>query len=122
MKINNLQPTKLSEYEKLVCDNVRMLRMSKNVTKKELAANIGVSQQQLHKYEKSTNRMSAGRLVAIAKALDIPVENFCQRTSENCKSATYLKLFRHLAEIENSQQQQEALHDLIKSISQSQEN
>lgn len=42
----------------------------------KLASAIGVSFQQLQKYESGTDRVSAGRLVQIAEYLKLPVSSF----------------------------------------------
>jgi transcriptional regulator with XRE-family HTH domain len=48
----------------------------------ELAEAVGVSYQQIQKYEKETSRLSLGRLFLIAKALDTPVQSFlAERTA-----------------------------------------
>jgi transcriptional regulator with XRE-family HTH domain len=39
----------------------------------ELGARIGVSSQQIHKYEKGTNRIGAGRLQQIAEVFCLPL-------------------------------------------------
>jgi transcriptional regulator with XRE-family HTH domain len=44
----------------------------------ELAAQLGVTFQQVQKYEKGINRVGAGRLLRIAEALDVPVSFFFQ--------------------------------------------
>ncbi len=41
-----------------------------------LAASIGVRFQQLQKYEKAVNRVSASRLMRIAQILNVPIERF----------------------------------------------
>ncbi len=48
---------------------IQELRISMGLSRQQLAAKIGVTHQQLQKYEKGTNRISAGRLAAISKAL-----------------------------------------------------
>lgn len=42
----------------------------------ELGRKLGVSFQQVQKYEKGVNRIGAGRLEEIARALDVPVSFF----------------------------------------------
>lgn len=42
----------------------------------DLARALGISAQQLHKYEQGQDRISAGRLFRIAEALDIGVDYF----------------------------------------------
>ncbi|KAA5605902.1 helix-turn-helix transcriptional regulator [Roseospira marina] len=51
-----------------------MLRM----TQQDLARAIGISFQQLQKYERGANRVSASRLFDIANHLDVPISFFFQ--------------------------------------------
>jgi transcriptional regulator with XRE-family HTH domain len=53
--------------------NIRVQRLAKRMSQAALAIRIGVTYQQLRKYEVGTNRIGAGRLVRIAAALDVPV-------------------------------------------------
>lgn len=55
---------------------IRWFRLRAGLTQKALAEAIGVSFQQLQKYEGAINRASASRLAAIARCLDLPVEAF----------------------------------------------
>lgn len=51
--------------------NILWLRLAKGWSRMELAAKIDVSHQQLLKYERATNRISAGRLQLIADTFDV---------------------------------------------------
>lgn len=55
---------------------VKAYRKAKGLSQMELADMIGVSYQQVQKYEKGDNRISVDRLKEIAKALDIPINEF----------------------------------------------
>lgn len=55
---------------------IRMRRVWMQVTQMALAEAIGVTFQQVQKYEKGTNRVGASRLQQIADALDAPVSYF----------------------------------------------
>jgi len=46
------------------------------LTQQQLAEMIGVTYQQAHKYERGINRVSAGRLFEIARALSAPISYF----------------------------------------------
>jgi transcriptional regulator with XRE-family HTH domain len=59
--------------DKHVGDNIRALRLVRNISQTKLAESLGVTFQQVQKYEKGTNRVGAGRLTKIADALDVPV-------------------------------------------------
>lgn len=55
---------------------VRLLRVEKGMSQTDLATSLGVSFQQVQKYEKGVNRVGASRLEQIAKSLDVPVTVF----------------------------------------------
>ncbi len=52
---------------------IRIERLARRMTQTELAGQIGISFQQLQKYERGLNRVGAGRLSRIAEALGVPV-------------------------------------------------
>lgn len=60
----------------LIGMKIHELRISMGLSRQQLAEKIGVTHQQLQKYEKGTNRISAGRLAAISQALRKPVAFF----------------------------------------------
>ncbi|MDX1739293.1 MAG: helix-turn-helix transcriptional regulator [Alphaproteobacteria bacterium] len=55
---------------------VREARASKSMSQEQLGNILGISFQQVQKYEKGTNRIGSSRLWDIAKALDTPVIYF----------------------------------------------
>lgn len=55
---------------------IRTLRLQRGLSQSSLAEGIGLTFQQVQKYEKGTNRVSAGRLQKIADMLNIPVTFF----------------------------------------------
>jgi transcriptional regulator with XRE-family HTH domain len=55
---------------------VRMRRMLAGVSQEKLGEALGLTFQQIQKYEKGSNRISASRLQQIAKMLDVPVSFF----------------------------------------------
>ena len=52
---------------------VRMQRLVMGMSQEKLAAELGLTFQQVQKYEKGTNRISASRMQQIAKALRVPI-------------------------------------------------
>jgi transcriptional regulator with XRE-family HTH domain len=55
---------------------VRALRLQRGLSQTELGQLISVTFQQVQKYEKGANRISAGRLQRIAEVLGVPVAFF----------------------------------------------
>ena len=54
--------------------NMRRLRRQRRISQEWLGEVVGLTFQQIQKYERGANRMSCSRLMAIAKALDVPPE------------------------------------------------
>jgi transcriptional regulator with XRE-family HTH domain len=63
-----------TDIDRLVGVNVRKLRIERNLTLAELAAQLGISHQQLQKYETGSNRLSAGTLCNVAETLGVTIE------------------------------------------------
>jgi transcriptional regulator with XRE-family HTH domain len=59
--------------DRIVGRNVRLRRLAKGISQTELGEKIGVTFQQVQKYEKGVNRVSSGRLSSIAKVLETSV-------------------------------------------------
>jgi transcriptional regulator with XRE-family HTH domain len=55
---------------------LRMRRLTLDISQQKLAADLGISFQQLQKYEKGHNRIGAGRLQQIAGMLQVPIAFF----------------------------------------------
>jgi transcriptional regulator with XRE-family HTH domain len=58
---------------------IRDRRKELRFSQTDLGTKVGVSFQQVQKYENGTNRVGASRLAAIAKALGVPVAYFFPR-------------------------------------------
>ncbi len=57
----------------LVGQNIRICRLQKGLSQGELGRRIGVTFQQVQKYEKGANRVGASRLTLIADVLGVPI-------------------------------------------------
>ena len=62
--------------DKHVGARVRMRRMMLSMSQEKLGDALGLTFQQVQKYEKGTNRIGASRLQAIANILQVPVSFF----------------------------------------------
>jgi transcriptional regulator with XRE-family HTH domain len=74
-----------SEVDRFVGERIRLYRSMIGMSQQKLAENLGVTFQQLQKYERGENRIGAGRLLTVATVLGIPItflldeEGFSQR-------------------------------------------
>ncbi len=69
--------TKRSDYrDEEIGRRVRVRRMQLGLSQTDLADSLGLSFQQVQKYEKGKNRIGAGRLERIAEFLKVPVSFF----------------------------------------------
>jgi transcriptional regulator with XRE-family HTH domain len=73
--------------DKYVGSRVRMRRMMLGMSQEKLADALGLTFQQIQKYEKGTNRISASRLQAISQILDAPVHFFFDGAPQSAKGA-----------------------------------
>ncbi|MEI6558590.1 MAG: helix-turn-helix transcriptional regulator [Rhodospirillaceae bacterium] len=62
-----------NEVDVLVGQRLRELRMLAGLSQSDLAATIGLTFQQLQKYERGVNRISASKLFLLARYLNVPV-------------------------------------------------
>ena len=61
---------------------VRLARAERGISQTALGESIGVTFQQIKKYERGTNRISASKLLRIAKALDKDISFFFNDVEE----------------------------------------
>lgn len=59
-----------------VGSRVRLRRMMMSMSQEKLGEHLGITFQQIQKYEKGTNRIGASRLQHIATVLEVPVSFF----------------------------------------------
>ncbi len=73
--------------DRSVGERVRARRRELGLSQTKLADALGVTFQQVQKYENGTNRISASRLVAIASAISMPVDTLLGATPSEYPSA-----------------------------------
>ena len=69
-------PKLTTDADRTIGGLVASLRKAQGLSQTALGHALGVSFQQVQKYEKGRNRIGAGRLQAIADVLHVPVETF----------------------------------------------
>jgi len=65
-----------------VGSRVRLRRMLLGMSQERLGESMGLTFQQVQKYEKGVNRIGASRLFQIAKILDVPVQFFFEEAPQ----------------------------------------
>ena len=103
-----------TEVDRVIGAKLRLRRGELGITQTQLANAIGVTFQQVQKYEQGTNRIGGSRLAGIAKALEVPVSYFFDQSSEETEVASAsllnvrgaVSLLRAYAGIRNPQQRQ----------------
>jgi transcriptional regulator with XRE-family HTH domain len=114
------------DVDRFVSLRIRQRRIMLGLTQQQMAELIGVTYQQAHKYETGINRISAGRLYQIARALGVEISHFFEDV-EPGSSATrnqelmpqqrmLLELARNFSAIK-SRKHQEALCHLARVLS-----
>ncbi len=125
-KASNEAPrVRAQDIDRYVGARMRERRIMLGLTQQQMAELIGVTYQQAHKYEKGINRVAAGRLSAIAKALGVEIGFFFERAEADhsgFKPSTQQRLMLELARsfvALPSRRHQEAICNLARVLAQS---
>lgn len=110
---------------------IQELRLASGLSRQQLGDKIEVTHQQLQKYEKGKNRVSAGRLAVIAKFLNRPVSYFFSEVEQafnnnentevldsnsfNGSQRMCIEVSRNFMKIKNSQFK-DAVNTLVRSL------
>ncbi len=68
---------------------LRVRRSLLGLSQEKLAEAVGLTFQQVQKYERGINRISAGKLFQFSKVLDIPVGYFFDKAGEDNQDVNY---------------------------------
>ena len=71
-----------NRIDELVGKRIRWRRKELKWTQEQLSERLSLTFQQVQKYEKGVNRISAGRLYELAGVLDVPIEYFFEGADE----------------------------------------
>ena len=71
-------PTKIDH---VIARNIALIRKAKGVSQQTLAKELGISFQQIQKYENGTNRIAASRLYQMAECLSVSIKDFFPKDS-----------------------------------------
>ncbi|WP_412057476.1 helix-turn-helix domain-containing protein [Bartonella sp. DGB2] len=129
MSENKKKPDPTDVY---VGARIRFRRNMLGLSQEKLGEKLGVTFQQVQKYEKGTNRVGASRLQAIAAILDVPVAYFFENSQKTqaaesfaepdaifldfCSSSEGIQLMRAFANIREARVRRKII-DLVKALS-----
>lgn len=76
---------------------IQLERKARGLSQSRLAEALGVTFQQVQKYEKGVNRVGAGRLQQIAALFDVPIQTFFGGAAEHLAKREEPEVLAHLA-------------------------
>ena len=79
-----------SEMDVHVGQRLRVRRSLLGLSQEKLAEALGITFQQVQKYERGTNRVSAGRLFDLGNILEVPVSYFFEQFGQDQNAAVGL--------------------------------
>ena len=95
---------------------VARVRQQKGLSQSAMAKALGISFQQVQKYEAGQNRLSAGRLYEIAKLTGCPVSDFYPREDQTASPSVLMvthegrRLLEHFPRIEDRELRRSLAH------------
>ena len=98
--MNLAGPRSVTDDDREIGTRLRWARGALGATRREFAEVLGVSAQQVLKYELGHSRISAGQLVAIARAFKIPFSRLFGDAATNLPVSQYqatIQLFRNFS-------------------------
>ena len=93
----------LASFDEKIGRNLKNIRRSRKISQRELAGILGVTFQQMQKYEQGQNRLSAGKLCRLKSYLNVPYEAFfagvdgCEEEQATVQEGTFLKILQKAA-------------------------
>ncbi|WP_336107813.1 helix-turn-helix domain-containing protein [Thalassospira sp. CH_XMU1420-2] len=118
-----------NEVDVIVGERIRQHRVLRGVSQTGLGESVGVTFQQMQKYEKGVNRVSASRLYQIAKILEIDIASLFPSEEEDSEDGLnqlqkqavaidrrILNLVRFYSQIAN-EDTRDRIYDLIRELS-----
>lgn len=113
-----------TDIDKHIGERLKLRRNSLGVSQEKLAQELGISFQQIQKYEKGKNRIASGRLFEISKILCVNIGYFFEgfdskiESALPCSANDAYPLLRKYYSIKD-QQTRESILSLIDSVSNS---
>jgi transcriptional regulator with XRE-family HTH domain len=115
---NSKQPNNI---DNIIGQRIGQLRVAKGMTRQKLAELLGITHQQLQKYERGINRITASRLLEVSKNLETPVNYFYEGLEDEIppekmeRQRLCVEVMQDFISIPGSEQQ-EAVRNLMKTL------
>jgi transcriptional regulator with XRE-family HTH domain len=112
----------IKNIDKHVGSRIHDFRIEKGLSRQQLATKVGITHQQLAKYEHGVNRISVGRLLLICNELKRPITSFIEEYDINthnnmlAKERITIELVRSFNSI-SDEKIKEAINNLTRIIS-----
>jgi len=118
----NVKP-RATKFDSELGARLRLYRKAKGISQVKLADYLGVSFQQVQKYEKGSNRISAEKFILLCDILDVSPDQFVHSNYENKElfdsltSEETMELFYHWSRISSDDVRKEILN-FVKALTQ----
>jgi transcriptional regulator with XRE-family HTH domain len=109
---------KATGVDVIIGSRLRAQRLTRKLSQEELADSLGISFQQVQKYESGTNRISASRLKEVSDVLRVPISSWFADDKRSSKkepgkadthafitSARAIRLLKSFSQIEDAKAQ-----------------
>jgi len=102
----------MNPIDEIVGKNLRDIRIKRGMSQEDIGTAVGLSFQQIQKYERGTNRISASRLVEFANTLEVELEQLFTGVQGEIKKAET----RTLADVRREQKVTEEYNHLPEDV------
>ena len=82
------KPKSATEADRTIGNRIATLRVAQGLSQTDLGQAIGVSFQQVQKYERGVNRIGASRLFDLGRVLDVPIGFFFDDMPDSMSGVT----------------------------------
>jgi transcriptional regulator with XRE-family HTH domain len=79
---------RITKFDLHIAKRLRSARIERGISQQSAAETIGVSFQQLQKYENGANRITASKLFQLATMYEVPIQWFFEDLNADWKSMT----------------------------------
>lgn len=82
---NTAKQRRATREDTVIGERIRIARQEAGMSQADLGGRLGVSFQQIQKYEKGVNRVSLARMLRLASAVNKPLEYFTDKMEKEVK-------------------------------------